>query len=259
MKALTLVLTLLLAATQANAWSDERAITRLFDEAGVTGTFALYDTQQKTVRGHNRERAATRYVPASTFKIAHTLIGLATGAVSDVDEQLPYDGSAVPFPEWAHDMSLREAIAVSNAAIYQQLARRIGIERERDYVSRLDYGNGETGDDVAHFWLRGPLQISALEQTEFLARLTADALPFSAEQQRIARSIVELERGEDWVLYGKTGWQNAPQPGVGWWVGWIDKQGDIYTFALNIDIRSAADAARRIELGKASLRALGFL
>ncbi len=255
----TALLLLLAASAQASTWKDAPAIAALFDAANVTGTFVLFDPQRETLTGYNRERAATRYVPASTFKIPHTLIGLATGAVASVDEKLPYDGTPVPFPEWARDMSLREAIAVSNAAIYQQLARRIGLARERDYLSRLNYGNGQVGDVVDTFWLRGPLQISAIEQTQFLARLTRDELSFTSEQQGIAREIVEIERGDGWVLYGKTGWQNAPEPGVGWWVGWIEKKGSIYTFALNLDIRTPSDASKRIELGKASLRALKLL
>ncbi len=257
-----LLATLLLSlncAAQAADWHDAPAVAALFERAGVSGTFALYDPQRQTLTGHDRARAETRYVPASTFKIPHTLIGLATGTVRDVDEKLPYDGEPVPFPEWARDMSLREAIAVSNAAIYQQLARRIGLARERDYLARLGYGNGETGDRVDTFWLRGPLRISAIEQTKFLARLAALQLPFDEAQQRIAQRIVELERGDDWVLYGKTGWQNAPDAGVGWWVGWVERRGEIYTFALNLDIRTPDDAPRRIELGRAALRALDLI
>lgn len=73
------------------------------------------------------------------------------------------------------------------------------------------------------------------------------------------REIVLMERGNGWALYGKTGWVNFPNPGIGWWVGWVHKGNRLYTFALNIDITQASDAARRIELGKASLKALGVL
>jgi len=259
MRSLLIALLLVSSIAHGADWRESPAIAALFDEAGVSGTFVLYDLRRDQLSGFNPERATTRFVPASTFKIPHTLIGLATGAVADVDEKIPYDGAAVPFPDWARDMSLREAIAVSNAAIYQQLAQRVGIADERDYVARLDYGNGEIGDVVDQFWLRGPLAISAIEQTQFLARLVNNELPFTAEQQRIAREIVELERGSDWVLYGKTGWQNAPEPGVGWWVGWIERRGQLYTFALNIDIRSPADAPKRIAIGKAALRSADLL
>ena len=156
-------------------------------------------------------------------------------------------------------MGLREAIALSNVSIYQELARRIGIERMRDGVSDMDYGNGAIGLVVDDFWLNGPLQISAVEQTRFLARLAQDALPFSLAFQASVREILRLEQTDCCTIYGKTGWVNAPNPGVGWWVGWVAKDSRVYAFALNIDIRQAADASKRMELGMASLKVLGVL
>ena len=84
-------------------------------------------------------------------------------------------------------------------------------------------------------------------------------LPFPPAFQKSVCEIVLLDQGENWRLYGKTGWQNAPGPGVGWWVGWVQKDGHVYAFALNLDIHRASDASKRVELGKASLKALGIL
>lgn len=84
-------------------------------------------------------------------------------------------------------MSLRQAMAFSNAAIYQELARRIGLERMRDGISRIGYGNGEIGTVVHDFWLVGPLKISAVEQTRFLAKLSLDELPFPKDLQKDVR------------------------------------------------------------------------
>lgn len=62
-----------------------------------------------------------------------------------------------------------------------------------------------------------------------------------------------LEQGEGWALYGKTAWVNAQKPDI----GWVQKGDRLYSFALNIDMPQATDAAKRIELGKAGLKALG--
>jgi beta-lactamase class D len=246
--------------TQPPRWIDSPAVSALFKEAGVDGTFVLYDVAAGTLTGHDRARAGKRFVPASTFKIPNTLIGLATGAVKDVDEILPYKGPSPAFMKaWERDMGLREAIALSNLPIYQELARRIGLERMREQVARLDYGNKDVGDAVDGFWLKGPLQISAVEQARFLARLAQDALPFPPEAQKSVREIVRIDQGPGWSLHAKTGWQNAPGEGVGWWVGWVQKEGRTCAFALNMDMRSAADAPTRIALGRACLQALGVL
>ncbi len=260
MKYLFAIVMLLLGnSAHAVDWQDSPEVEKLFNHAGVQGTFVLYDAAEDRFIGHDRARAETRYVPASTFKIANSLIGLSVGAVKDVDEVLPYGGKPQPYGTWEQDMSLRAAIKISNVPIYQALARRIGLESMQDGVDEIDYGNGEIGSVVDKFWLEGPLMISAVEQAQFLARLAQDELPFPKEIQAKVRDIVQLEQNDHWILYGKTGWAGAVKPNIGWWVGWVQKGDKLYSFALNIDIQQASDAAKRIELGKAGLKALGVL
>lgn len=119
----------------------------------------------------------------------------------------------------------------------------------QQYLKRLDYGNQRTGSIVDLFWLDGPLEISAVEQARFVARLAQQALPLSPRSQSIVRDILRLEEGGDAALYGKTGWIFQGTPQFGWWTGWVEKRGKIYAFALNIDMTSAEDAPKRIALG----------
>lgn len=240
-------------------WEESPEIANLFNDAGVRGTFVVFDLFEQRHIGYDQARAGARFVPASTFKIPHTLIGLSVGAVADVDEVLPYGGQPQPFATWEKDMALREAITLSNVPIYQELARRIGMERMVEHISKLGYGSSDIGTALDTFWLDGPLEISAIEQTRFLAMLAQGTLPLPQDVQSSVREIVLLEQGENWQLYGKTGWENVPGPGVGWWVGWVQKEDRVYAFALNMDIRQASDAGKRVDLGKASLEALGLL
>jgi beta-lactamase class D len=243
---------------QAAEWKESSALARLFRQEGVSGTFIVHDLANDRYTVHDRKRAETRYVPASTYKIPHSLIGLSTGVVANVDQVLPYGGGPTRRPEWAHDMSLRDAIRISNVPVYQGLARRIGIERMRAGLRQLDYGNMDPGTVVDSFWLEGPLKISAYEQTVFLDKLVRDALPVPKAAMAAVREILRQEG--DAELYAKTGWA-APQgsPDIGWWVGWVRKEGKVYTFALNLDIPDDAIGAKRVSLGKASLQALGLL
>lgn len=89
-------------------WIQSGQLDQLFKKEGVTGTFVLHDVSNDVYTVHDRQRAETRFVPMSTFKVANSLIGLATGTVSSVDEVLPYGGKPTARPEWAHDMSLRD-------------------------------------------------------------------------------------------------------------------------------------------------------
>ena len=248
------------AAASAMPWRDEPAVTALFRDAGVDGTFVLLDERRGELRGTNRERAEQRFSPASTFKVANALIGLSVGAVQNVDEVIPYTGDANPFMrEWLEPMGLRGAMKVSNVPLYQELARRIGLTRMREAIQRLGYGNERIGSDVTTFWLRGPLEISAVEQTRFLSGLAHQKLPFPRGAQQQVAAITQVDSGPGWSLHAKTGWQNAPGAGVGWWVGWVQKGEQITLFALNIAMAGAADAPKREQLGRRSLQALGVL
>ncbi|MDF7808422.1 class D beta-lactamase [Pontiellaceae bacterium B12219] len=240
---------------RAQTFISDAEINVLFRDMNVEGTFVVFDAQRGTYTAHDPSRAEKQYVPASTFKIANSLIGLAVGAVKNVDEVLPYGGEKQPVSAWENDMSLREAIAVSNVPVYQELARRIGLEQMQKNISMLKYGNGEVGTVNDKFWLEGPLKISAVEQTEFLAKLAKNELPFSENIQTSVRDLIKLEEGKGWVLYGKTGWARE----IGWWVGWVERSGAVYSFALNMDMKDIEQAPLRVKLGKDGLRILGIL
>ncbi|GGQ28795.1 beta-lactamase class D [Actinomadura coerulea] len=235
---------------------DLRAV---FDAAGVHGSFALLDVNSRATTVVDRRLAETPLVPASSFKVPHALVALETGAVKSPDEVIPWDGTPQPFPEWEQDMTMREAIRISNAAAFQVIARRIGLQRERQWLHRFGYGNRQTGTKVDRFWLDGPLKISAVEQTRFLERLAAERLPASRANQRTVRDLIKQEEKDGYTLYAKSGWQNAPGPGTGWWVGWVDRGGRVSTFALNIDIVKDGDAAKRATVTRELLQRLNVL
>lgn len=244
-------------------------LMEVFDEAGVTGTFVVYDPGVDSLIAVNADRAGERMVPASTFKVANSLIALETGAVNSVDEVIPYQGGEAVFPEWEQDMSLREALPASNLPIYQEVARRVGLDRMREHVELLDYGNAEIGDVVDEFWVTGPLKISASEQTRFLSRLATGDLPVAEDNQEQVREIALVEERDDCRLHVKSGWAFDIDPERGWWVGWvvcdaepghpeqIAAPSQVRTFALNIDIEEDAQAALREPIVRELLDRLG--
>lgn len=248
-----------LSGNLSAAWKENIEFESAFEEAGVNGTFVYLDPDTGDYVGCNAVRAATRFVPASTFKIPHTVIALSERVVESMDEIIPYGGKPQPFRAWERDMPLREALALSNAAVYQQVAKRIGLERMNKNVQKLCYGNMRIGEDVTRFWLDGPLQITALEQISVLRELVNDGMGFPPAAVSAMKEGIALEAGEEWSLYAKSGWQNAPNAGVGWWVGWIEKGKKLYFFALNMDITSVEDAKKRERLGRKCLSLAGLL
>ncbi|CAJ0788025.1 Beta-lactamase OXA-10 [Ralstonia condita] len=68
--------------------------------------------------------------------------------------------------------------------------------------------------------------------------------------------MLRIEQQGDDGLYAKTGVATEYQPQIGWWVGWVERAGRVYAFALNIDMPREGDMAKRILLGKQLMQAL---
>lgn len=240
-------------------WSEHRAIADLFSDAGVVGTFAVCRQPDGLVTGHHAQRALKRFPPASTFKVPHTLIALETGAVSGPDEKFEWDGVPRTFRSWERDMSLVDALQASNVPVYRDVAGRIGRERMQAYLETFGYGSREVGESMTDFWLVGPLEISAVEQCRFLLRLAAGELSVADEHLQTLRTMLATDVGNGVTLYAKTGWATAPDPGPGWWAGWVEGPFGRAGFALNIDMPEPAYARLRSELGSEALHLLGLL
>lgn len=233
-------------------------LAEIFAKNGAAGgTCAVFEPVADRTFLVDAKRAAMRFPPASTFKIANSLIALETGVVKSVDEIVPYGGKPQPNKAWERDMSLREAIAMSNVPIYQEIARRVGLERYRTWLAQLDYGNRETGAVVDSFWLDGPLAISAIEQAQFLSRLALGALPVSPATHKAVRDILKIESKDGVTLYAKTGWWASGTPKLGWWAGWVEEGSRVTTFALSMEMATAEEGPKRLAIGKAILERVG--
>lgn len=253
-----------MALTVTNSFAqklDRKQIIRddlisVFKDHDTSGTFALYNATSGTMTLINAPRAITPMIPASTFKIINSLIALETGVIADENEIIPYGGGKTFVKSWAKDMSIRDAIKISNVPIYQELARRIGVDRYQKWLAKLNYGNGLIGDDVERFWLKGPLTTSAVEQAAFLAQLAMGALPASIAHQQTVANITNVERKGNKILHGKTGWTTTPDPDIGWFVGWVSDGDNITSFALNMDINVRKDTNNRTKIAIELLRQL---
>lgn len=238
-----------------STWQERPDFGKYFQKAGVKGTFLLYDRQQNQYLVYNRQRANSRIVPASTYKILNSLIALESGVVADENEIIKWDGVKREFPQWNKDQTMRTAIKDSVVWSYQELARRIGQQRMQRYINLANYGNRDISGSIDRFWLDGGLRITPKEQIDFLVKLQQNKLPFSQRSIAIVKDIIINEKTSDYVLRGKTGWQKQ----VGWYVGYLERGSDVYFFAINMDIAKPEDAKARIAITKSILQDLGLM
>lgn len=198
-----------------------------------------------------------RYTPASSFKIALSLMGFDSGILKD--EHTPSWQFQPGYPDWGGE-AWRQPTDPSRWIRYsvvwysQQLAERLGQDRFQQYTSAFGYGNQDvSGDPGKHngtqgAWNISSLRISPLEQLAFLRKIVNRQLPVSAHAYDMTARIFEQEPAPDgWRLYGKTGTGSPGSNGAydrnhayGWFVGWAEKGERKLVFARLIQDEQAA-------------------
>jgi beta-lactamase class D len=222
----------------------------LFQAYGVQGTFVWYDMKDQLTTVYNAPRASEPFCPASTFKIPNSMIALENGILANESQVLPWDGLVRQVSSWNQDHNLRSAIKNSAVWFYQELARQIGTDRYKDWLTKLHYGNQQIGPQIDQFWLDNSLQISAMQQIDFLTAFYQESLPFSKETFRIVKDILVLEETPQYIWRGKSGWALTKPHQVGWHVGYVEVGQKVYFYAMNIDIMHANEAKVRAAMVK---------
>jgi len=210
---------------------------KYYDQFELDGSFVLYDQQHDTYIMYNPEQFNQTFIPASTFKICNSLIGLETGVIKDEHFVIPWDSVQRTYAPWNKDNDLKSAFKNSTVWYYQELARRVGGNQMKYWLDKAKYGNADTSGGIDQFWLSGGLRISPEQQINFLKRLHNNKLPFSERTVKIVKDIMIEKDTFGYVIRAKTGWGDEKTRYIGWYVGYIEKNGNVYYFANCVQTR----------------------
>ncbi len=239
----SLLLVLMLLPFMLNAQQENLPhsldLKAYFDEWDVEGSFLIYNSNEQTWHSYNEARNQQGFLPASTFKILNTLIGLDTGILEDSSSVFTWDGTKNWNEQWNQDLSLNRAFAVSCVPCYRAMARKVGLTRMQYYMQQVGYGSMDIQQQTLdNFWLTGDSRITPKEQVLFLRRLHDQSLPFSIQHLAVLKQIMLREAGENYQIYAKTGLTMQDGKDIGWYVGYVEANNNIYYFALNIEKES---------------------
>lgn len=233
---------------------------RHFKRLEIAGSIIIYDLNRDQVYQYNPTRNTTPFLPASTFKILSSLIALETQVIADEKTVLSWDGIQRSIPAWNQDLNIKQAFQASAVWFYQILARRVGYEQMKDGVNQAGYGNQTIGkpEDIDRFWLEGELRITPQQQIEFLRRFYRNELPFSERSLSIVKEIMVAEKTPNYIIRAKTGLEGKGNPNIGWYVGYVEQNQNVYFFATNIEIRKPEDIGNRQKLTRLCLQDLSL-
>jgi beta-lactamase class D len=226
---------------------------KLFESYKVEGSFALYDLKNDSYVFYNEAQFKQPFIPASTFKICNSLIGLETGVIKDENFVIKWDGIVRPVVEWNKDQDMKTAFKNSTVPYYQELARRVGGKRMKYWLDKAKYGNADTSGGIDRFWLSGGLRITPEQQINFLLRFYRNNLPFSMISIDIVKRIMIVQDTNGYVLRAKTGRGEQDNKDIGWYVGYLETTTGTYFFATciqaaNEDLPAFLNARKEITL-----------
>lgn len=191
----------------------------------------------------------TRVTPASTYKIALSLMGFDSGfLVNSHEPVLDYKAGD---PDWGGVAWLTPTdparwIKYSVVWFSQRVTQQLGIEKIEAYTKTFNFGNADMSGDAGkangldRAWISSSLKISPREQVNFLANLVNFRLPVSHQAVGMTANITTIQQSPgEWEIHGKTGTafprdtlgNSDESRGYGWFVGWATKGERILVFA----------------------------
>ncbi|QND54143.1 class D beta-lactamase [Phyllobacterium sp. 628] len=187
--------------------------------------------------------------PASTFKIALSLMGYDSGFLKDAHTpELPYREGYADWggENWRQTTDPERWMKYSVVWFSRQVTQFLGEKRLHAYARKFEYGNADVSGDpgknngLDRAWLSSSLKISPLEQVAFLRKFVNRQLPVTPQAYDMTNQIVEVwHLPNDWDVHGKTGTafprkkDGTPDEAraYGWFVGWAVKGKHVVVFA----------------------------
>lgn len=190
---------------------------------------------------------STRHGAQSTFKIPLALMGFDSGILKDEHT-----------PEWEYKSSYRSNREAERRATgparwekesvvwySQELTRKLGMEKFKNYVGQFRYGNEDVSGDpgknngLTHSWLSSSLKISPEEQAAFIRGILNQTHGVCPRAYDMTKAVLPEFTADGWTVHGKTGTgfklkdDGAKDRGrqEGWFVGWAEKGGRTVVFA----------------------------
>src|SRR5690242_7578834 len=107
---IALVVSTVLFSCSSNNVEEDKSLGKYFTENNVQGCFGLYNNATNQFTFYNKKRFTdSSYLPASTFKIVNSLIGLQTGVITNDSMIIKWDGVKRNVEAWNKDLSMYEA------------------------------------------------------------------------------------------------------------------------------------------------------
>ena len=218
----------------------------------------------------------TRVTPASTFKIAISLMGYDAGFLKSEHDPVLHYGKGDPDwnDNWLADTDPQKWIRDSVVWYSQRVTAALGAARFQRYAHAFHIGNEDVSGDpkkrdgLKWAWIGSSLKVSPREELGFLERVVRRELPVKPLAYEMTSRITAIAGDHGgWEIHGKTG---AAFPrladgasdhahGIGWFVGWAMKGGRTLVFVRQTQDQSLQEGSPGLRARDAFLPGLPAL
>jgi len=213
---------------------------KYFIDSGVKGQISIFDLEDQKWTFSNFNRATKGSLPASTFKIIHTLIALEENVIAGKNDTLRWDGKvksfkSYPIPNWNKDNDLEMAFKNSTIWYYEEISKKIKKSKYRRHLKKNKYSNRKFRNAKGFdFWNYGELKVTPIEQIEMLLKLYSNKLAFKPEFQELTKELMTEQESIDYILKSKTAW-TYDKVDIAWYIGYIEFNKNVIFFATRIE------------------------
>lgn len=221
-------------------YSYGQNLNQYFIDSKVFGSISIYDLNKQIWKHSNKDESERGTLPASTFKIIHTMIGLEEKVINDINDTIKWDGETKLFkthrvPNWNRDNDLELAFRNSTIWYYEEISKQIKKDKYCKYLKKNSYSNRKYKNGKGFdFWNYGSLKVTPIEQIELLIRLYHNKLSFTVEHQEITKFLMIEHKTPYLTIRSKTGWCYEKKD-IGWYVGYVELENNVIFFATRIE------------------------
>jgi beta-lactamase class D len=134
----------------------------------------------------------------------------------------------------------------------------------KEYLEKLHYGKMDVNPgNIDLFWLEGESRITTYEQLDFVKKLYREELPLCKKTMKELKQIMLIDSTEQYKMSGKTGWAIRDNNNYGWFVGYLETNGNAIFFSTliqpkdNNNVKDFAIGRKTITMDV--LRKIGFI
>lgn len=226
---------------------------------GFEGSFVLYNLKADQYSIYNENKSKLRVSPDSTYKIFSALFGLESNVITNENSTIKWNGIKYPYVSWNMNQNLSTAMKNSVTWYFQDLDKRINLDKMQAYLNQIGYGNCNLSGGIGQYWIESSLKVSPVEQVQLLKAFYTNQFGFEEKNVRTVKDAIILEEKDGLRLSGKTGTGSVNNKNInGWFIGYVEIKDNTYFFVTNIQNEGNTNGSKAAEITLSILRDKGI-